>query len=611
VLLGLAAIAGVYTWMIWAHPDRQGARSEAASPYRNTRPEVHYVGDAACARCHAEIATAFRTHPMGRSLVPIAEAPAETHGESTPRELFEAQGYHYALLLRNGQTLHRETRRNESGTAIGEVEAEVRYMLGSGSRARSFLLERDGYLFASPITWYAQRGQWDLAPGYEVKSPHFERPVTAHCLFCHANRSEHVAGSANHYRSPIFHGSSIGCERCHGPGELHVRQPGGSAQAIVNPRDLEPALRDAVCEQCHLIGENLIERAGRRLSDYRPGLPLEQFETVFVRPPGSREHINAGQVEQMHESRCYQASKGALGCISCHDPHRLPPAEQREAYYRTRCLECHAQRPCSLPVASRKTASPDDSCIACHMPRADIVDVPHVALTIHRIPRHRPAVPADTGRAVPPGSNPANIVPFHLDRLGPEERRSLGRDLGIAFGVNLPADALPLLQEAIRRRPDDVPARAALANVLATLGRSQEAEAAFAGVLAREPQHESALVDAAILTARTGQQATAKGYWRRALAVDPWRSDYHAAVADLLSLSGDWDEAAAACRRALELNPAHIPARLTLVRTIFRLEGAAQASVAFETLLEFDPPDRDGMVRWFEDLSAHERGGGP
>ena len=27
--------------------------------------DVKYVGDAACARCHAEIADTFRHHPMG------------------------------------------------------------------------------------------------------------------------------------------------------------------------------------------------------------------------------------------------------------------------------------------------------------------------------------------------------------------------------------------------------------------------------------------------------------------------------------------------------------------------------------------------------------------
>ena len=48
-----------------------------------------------------------------------------------------------------------------------------------------------------------------------------------------------------------------------------------------------------------------------------------------------------GQVEQMHLSRCFQASAGELGCASCHDPHELPAVDERTTYYRKRCLDCH------------------------------------------------------------------------------------------------------------------------------------------------------------------------------------------------------------------------------------------------------------------------------
>ena len=68
---------------------------------------------------------------------------------------------------------------------------------------------------------------------------HFDRPIIAGCLFCHANRFD-----MNEGRPPVFHGLSIGCERCHGPGELHARRPEvvqGRDWTIVNPADLEPA----------------------------------------------------------------------------------------------------------------------------------------------------------------------------------------------------------------------------------------------------------------------------------------------------------------------------------------------------------------------------------
>ena len=87
----------------------------------------------------------------------------------------------------------------------------------------------------------------------------------------------------NRYEPPIFRGHAIGCERCHGPGELHSRRQDlvdGRDLTIVNPRHLEPALRLAVCEQCHLLGDERVDRLGRGTFDYRPGLPITAFFAV-------------------------------------------------------------------------------------------------------------------------------------------------------------------------------------------------------------------------------------------------------------------------------------------------------------------------------------------
>ena len=41
-------------------------RLAAATPYRNVRPDVRYVGDAVCAGCHHDIAKTYRHHPMAQ-----------------------------------------------------------------------------------------------------------------------------------------------------------------------------------------------------------------------------------------------------------------------------------------------------------------------------------------------------------------------------------------------------------------------------------------------------------------------------------------------------------------------------------------------------------------
>jgi predicted CXXCH cytochrome family protein len=231
------------------------------------------------------------------------------------------------------------------------VEAEVKYALGSGTRGVSYLIEREGRLFQSPISWYRQKNRWDLSPGYERRNYHFDRPIEPQCLSCHANRAEPVPLSINRYEEPIFRGHAIGCERCHGPGELHVRRPevvAGRDVTIVNPRHLEPALRAAVCEQCHLLGDHRIERPGRGAFDYRPGLPSIAFFAVYGRA-SARGNKAVGHVEQMKASRCFRASRGRLGCTSCHDPHQVPSPAEKAAYFRQQCLACHEQDRCSLP----------------------------------------------------------------------------------------------------------------------------------------------------------------------------------------------------------------------------------------------------------------------
>src|SRR5262249_47840441 len=349
----------------------------------------------------------------------------------------------------------------------------------------------------------------DLSPGFASFYPG-ERVVEASCLFCHANRVEPVEQSRNCYETPVFRGHAIGCERCHGPGDLHVRQHNGEefpaeTKTIVNPKQMDPALREAVCEQCHLQGDFRIERRGRQTFDYRPGLPLHAFWAVFVRAPElgpSRKAV--GHVEQMHASRCFRGSNGRLGCVSCHDPHQLPDAGQRVPYYRSRCLSCHDNaQACSLPVEARQEK--EDDCAACHMPRFPSGNIAHTAVTDHRILRR----PDDSGSGVSPRLPRPGEVPlvnFFQDRQPPGDPDA-DRDLGVALayldrrpgpsGGQRAALALPLLEKAAARRPGDAVASEARGWTLAVLGRTEEALAGYQAVLRDSPHRELTLVLAA------------------------------------------------------------------------------------------------------------------
>ena len=105
------------------------------------------------------------------------------------------------------------------GSGFAEIEAEVRFTLGSGTRGVTYLIERDGFLFQSPVAWFAQRGAGTSPRATASSSPtaNFERTIQPECLFCHTNQFRSVPGTLNRYEKPIFEGHAIGCERRHGP----------------------------------------------------------------------------------------------------------------------------------------------------------------------------------------------------------------------------------------------------------------------------------------------------------------------------------------------------------------------------------------------------------
>ena len=550
------------------------------------------------------------TIPWANPLRPIADARSLGATAVTSQPQFDVNGLSFSVTHHGDRVFHQEIRRDQSGRTIAQIEAEVQYVIGSGRQAFSYLIERDGFLYESPITWYAKDRRWGLSPGYESRASRFDRPILSECLFCHSNRAERVAGTINRYRTPVFEaGHAIGCERCHGPGELHVLSPkvvDGRDVTIVNPADLEPSLRDAVCEQCHLIGPRRIARIGAQSEDFRPGLPFYQFWSVFVPPASAVKNKFASQAEQMHDSRCYQASSGRLGCISCHDPHVMPSPEEKSAYFRDRCLGCHADRGCRLEASVRVQRKGSDDCIACHMPRSGSSNNAHVATTNHRIPRNDTDRPEPT----PPSGSPDRLAPslvnFHRDQMTPQERALTERDRGIALsrgGGRIAADeALPLIEAAVRARPDDVPALECKGELLGSLGRPELGLAAYRLVLKKDPTRQTAIEGAALLSSRLGKYQDAIAFWQRAIAIDPRRSGYHTELARLKFQLEDWPGAAQASQEALHLNPSSLQVRKWLAQCYLQMGDRKSARRELETLLGFDPPDRDEIQQLLEPL---------
>jgi tetratricopeptide (TPR) repeat protein len=570
-----------------------------------------YVGDAACRLCHAGIAASYSRHPMGQSLAPIEDAAAQPGQRRDEHAEFAVGGLDYSVEQRGSRIVHGEMHRDRSGRVVASIEAAIRYAIGSGRQGVSYLFERDGFLFQSPITWYAKGQRWGLSPGYENRNSRFDRPVLPDCLFCHANRATPVSSQLNRYKPPIFEGHAIGCERCHGPGERHVREPassGGSDPTIVNPQNLEPGLRDAVCEQCHLLATR-VARPDTRSDDFRPGMPFYRCWSAFVPAGGATANDFAGQPEQMHQSLCYRASQGRLGCISCHDPHVLPAPGEKAAYFRERCLRCHQDAGCSLPAAARFAQGRADDCIACHMPRGESSDNPHVAIANHRIPRAASNV-SSAERAERGSQAAAVVVNFHRGLMSAQELAGAERERAIALGqsgsISAAAEALPVLESTLAAHPDDVPSLEAKAQVLRRLGRLAEGLAACRLALARDPTSPTALEGAAYLAGLAGRTQESIEYWKRAIVVNPWQFSSRGELAFAEIAIRDWQGAAHACREALRINPFAMDVRRQLVRSYLHLGERHAARTELEIILGFDPPDRADLLGMLRSLTDRQ-----
>lgn len=391
----------------------------------------------------------------------------------------------------------------------------IAFAIGSGKVGHSFAVEISSRLYQSPASYYAQRNRWDMSPGYDQdRHPDFDREILPECLFCHTGSPAR--------RDPIT------CERCHGPSEAHRRAP--SIRNIVNPARLPAALRDNVCEQCHLSGDTRIVNPGKSLIAYTPGQPLEETVVAYVRSEEKFQVVS--HAEQLARSRCKQASGDKLWCGSCHAVHGDPKAA---------CSGCHQPHQASLT-----------DCTGCHMPKRTTTDV-HAAYTDHRIARRPDANP----------SPPAPLTSLRPWREPPPPYRT--RDLGLALiAAGQKEQAVAPIQDGFRLlaglATPDAEVLSALGGVLLQKQRPAEAVRLLEQAHARDPNARTAFSLAVALRA-AGRDRDALRLLDRAIALDPGLEEAYTLAASL-----DPGRRRQLFEQYLRFNPRSITFRLALDR---------------------------------------------
>lgn len=582
---------------------------------------ARYLGTNDCAGCHQDIAATFARTGMGRSWYPMT-AEEKVEDFERANEIETAGGLRYRMTARDGRFFMRQFVLDSAGHEAAADEREMVYVAGSNNHSRSYVTVLDGHLFQMPVCWYPQTRRWDLCPGYEMKNDCFAREITDSCVFCHNGWMELQPGERSVYREPVPHG--IGCERCHGPGSAHVaRWRGGEYQptgegdpTIVNPARLPKEERIEVCFQCHLGDSKAterVERYGKTARDYRPGTRLTEALVPFHFAHGNPAEFGlSAQADRLIRSRCFRASGEKLECLTCHDPHTTVYGGDRDAaFFRARCLGCHAAEGCSAPAAERAAtkATPDD-CVSCHMRKGEPDDHRFTAFTDHwiraRIDEGGEHAP-DPGELEPVRPDAAAKLPApelayargraYLLKSSdfPEavRRRMLGvaeaafreaRDAGFAradasfylgktlLSLRRPREATAAFRDAVAARPDHREAAVALGTALLQTGKPDEAASVLATALRAWPNDAGLLSELARTEAAAGRVEAALELLGRAIAEESWKPSLRLNQAILESAIARGERASAACDEALRLDPA-APATWSSCAAVFYAAG--------------------------------------
>ena len=538
-----------------------------------------YADPKLCAACHPAIAATYRQNGMGRSFsAPRPEILIEDFAKNNSY-YHPASDTHYQMLRRGDRIFQRRYQMGRDGREMNVDEKEVDYIVGSGNHMRTYVHRNaDGTLLQLPLAWYAEKGgYWAMNPGFDSADyPYAQRRIGYDCMFCHNAYPRTPAGHDRLGDLPVYSGSlpqGIDCQRCHGPGQLHVKlastpgtKPEAIRGAIVNPARLNPDRRMDVCSQCHLKTTEFrlphaIKRYDRADFSYRPGEPLADFALAFDAAPGPARvdrFETASAVTRLRESQCFQRSQGGLACTTCHNPHDVRHGGAGAAAYNKVCGQCHAKALAQDVAAGRHPAA--GGCIDCHMPKRRTEDIVHMSVTDHRIQRVPPA-----------GDLLAEREEHHED-----VRTMYHGEVVFYEGGERPKDPSDALYLAVAQVRED-------ANLEKGIGRLEQAIAAL------KPSRPEPYFELANAYRDAGQGAKAVAEYRQALWRDPRYIPAILELSQIFKMAADPAGAVAAARQATEMAPTDARGWDALGQAQLDAGQFAAAMAALKQALSLDP----------------------
>ncbi len=586
---------------------RLAEQIETAPLFQNVADGVAFVGDAQCATCHEEEFTGYQSHGMAQGFRRLTSEIAIEDYSGVVVHHAES-GYYYVARPANGQYVQEEFRLDALGSKTHQLVRTMDYVIGSGSAARTYLTEVDGRLYELPLTWYTQtnsgEGSWNFSPGYLESNGRFDRTIPSGCMSCHNGTSQPVAHVEGKYESLSL---GIGCEQCHGPGELHVEarllesEPADSIDlTIVNPAHLPIGLRLDVCQQCHTNGAVMVLRDGETASSFRPSQSLAQHEAIFGTGREGANRINViSHADRMKQSECFTLSR-VMDCVTCHNPHE-GFRDAGPSYFNTTCIGCHAVEGLQTALASSPNKSDhtvQSNCFSCHMPKVAAEDAPHASFTDHDI-----RIVRDDNVIFAAGSDgEVALQPYYeRDEDGPEAEVYTGMAY-VVYGrrngdVSAIERGVTMLARALPERPEIGEAQYLLGFARLQLGRTSAAIAPLEEAIRLNPDVPERLNTLAQAYEATGRDpATIEQLYRRALTVQPAEASIRTNFGRFLEANGRLDDALAEYQRSSVDEPWLASAHYNLGTAYLRRGQTALGEQSLRAAVQLQPTHSDALT---------------
>ena len=313
-----------------------------------------YVGSQACRRCHAATYERWSKTRMAN----VVRDPRE-HPEAVLPDFTKPDP---ALTFRL---------------------SDVSLVYGSKWKQRYFKKVGNDYV-PLPAQWDVTHRVWRpylVAPNTDWWVPFYPptndgRPTGPLCDGCHSVNYDITTKTVTEW--------NVGCEKCHGPGSLHIHDP--KTTNIVNPARLDYVRANDTCIQCHSQGRPLTNPIRGQYYDwpvgFHQGAALKNYWQLEEHTPGTTSfthfadgtaHKNRMQGNDFVQSLMYRRG---VTCFSCHDVHGTANTADLVKPVRDLCTTCHGPSSPNGPHAASLEAhthhargSAGSECVSCHMPR--------------------------------------------------------------------------------------------------------------------------------------------------------------------------------------------------------------------------------------------------